>query len=332
MLISNVLKKPVLGVVVIGRNEGDRLKKCLNSLVGLNDHIIYVDSGSTDGSVVFAESLGISVVKLDLSIPFTAGRARNAGFYELIKLFPHILYVQFVDGDCEVIESWLHRASIFLDAHADVAVVCGRNRERYPDASIYNYQCDIEWNTPVGENNSCGGIFLCRAQAFADIDGFNTTLIAGEEPEMCVRLRQNGWRILRLEEEMTLHDAAIFHFSQWWKRNVRSGYGYANGAYLHGHYPEMLWVKEMARAIFWGGFLPLMILIALALNQWVSLALFSLYFIQIIKLAYRGTSPEKKWQMACLLVISKFAECIGVTRFWKNRLFNQRGKLIEYKQ
>ena len=50
------------------------------------------------------------------------------------------------------------------------------------------------------------------------VGGFNPAVIAGEEPELCVRLRQAGWKIHRLDAEMTLHDAAMTSWRQWWKR------------------------------------------------------------------------------------------------------------------
>lgn len=126
---ANLLSRA--GVVVIGRNEGERLKQCLQSLLGCAD-IVYVDSGSTDGSVDYAKSIGAFVQELDLSQPFTAARARNAGFAALMARNPHIAYVMFVDGDCQVRESWLASALPSLAAEADVAVVCGRRRERFP--------------------------------------------------------------------------------------------------------------------------------------------------------------------------------------------------------
>src|SRR5947207_307333 len=60
-----------LGVVVIGRNEGDRLRTCLSAVAGRNLPVVYVDSGSTDGSVATARGLGADVVALDLTTPFT---------------------------------------------------------------------------------------------------------------------------------------------------------------------------------------------------------------------------------------------------------------------
>jgi glycosyltransferase involved in cell wall biosynthesis len=125
-----------IGVVVIGRNEGERLRRCLESV--RSGAVVYVDSGSSDGSVALARSLGVEVVGLDLSSPFTAARARNAGFERLLQFDPSAEFVQFVDGDCEVAAGWLERARKEFEARSDAAVVCGRLRERFPDATVYN--------------------------------------------------------------------------------------------------------------------------------------------------------------------------------------------------
>src|SRR5689334_4384058 len=75
-----------IGVVAIGRNEGERLRVCLESALRASPDVVYVDSGSTDGSVAMAKQLGVHVVELDLTIPFTAARARNAGFEKLVQI------------------------------------------------------------------------------------------------------------------------------------------------------------------------------------------------------------------------------------------------------
>lgn len=224
----------LIGVVVIGRNEGKRLERCLDSVRRTDAAIVYVDSGSTDGSPSMARGKGADVVDLDLSRPFTAARARNEGFRRLVASRPDIEFVQFVDGDCEVVSGWLEAARTFLVAHETYAVVCGRRRERFPDRSVYNRMCDEEWDTPVGDAQACGGDAMMRVVALAAVNGYRDGLIAGEEPELCVRLRQSGWRIHRLDQEMTLHDAAMTRFSQWWRRTLRSGHAYAEGAWIHG--------------------------------------------------------------------------------------------------
>lgn len=321
-----------IGVVVIGRNEGLRLERCLTSLVGTADKIVYVDSGSTDGSVQMALKLGIEVVSLDMALPFTAARARNEGFSCLQRVLPAMRYVQFVDGDCEVVTGWLSRAQAFLDAHPEVAVVCGRRRERFPENSVYNLLCDLEWDTPLGETKACGGDALMRAEAFASVSGFRPDLIAGEEPELCVRLRAAGSKVWRLDEEMTLHDAAMTRFSQWWQRSLRAGYAFAEGAFLHGAAPEQHWRRESNRAWIWGLGLPLATVFASVVLGGFGLLLLLAYPLQVVRLAQRGDrSARENWLRALFLVLGKFPEMCGQIKFLLNRVGAGKTALIEYK-
>jgi len=321
-----------IGLVAIGRNEGERLRKCLKSVIGQVEVVVYVDSGSTDDSVVMARSLGVEVVELDMTIPFTAARARNEGFRRLCEISPDLNYVQFVDGDCEAAPGWLNKAMQFLDSHADVAVVCGRRRERFPDRTVYNRLCDIEWDTPIGKTKSCGGDAMMRADTLKKVGGYRKDLIAGEEPELCVRLRAAGWEIWRLDLEMTLHDAAILRFDQWWKRAKRCGYAYAEGAYLHGASPERHRVKESRRVWIWGFAIPLlMVSMVISIGKWGFVVLL-LYPAQVIRLALHGKrSVYENWMYAIFLVLSKFPELLGQLNFLYNRLSGKSARLIEYK-
>jgi len=323
-----------VGLVAIGRNEGQRLRQCLLSVIGKAARVVYVDSGSTDGSVELARSLDVDVVELDLSIPFTAARARNAGFAHLLKADAQLEFVQFVDGDCEVVEGWLNFAQRELEAHPDVAVVCGRRRERFPEQTIYNCLCDIEWNTPVGETKACGGDSMMRVGAFQQVGGFNPTLIAGEEPELCVRLRQTGWKILRLDAEMTWHDAQMIHFGQWWKRSLRAGYAYAEGAWLHGHEPERHWVRESRSIWFYGLLIPLLALGLAWPTKGLSLLLLGSYPLVAYRI-YRRLQQQLKSKDAMLYalfcVLSKFPQLQGQTQFHLGRLLRRRQVLVEYK-
>ena len=146
-----------VAAIAIGRNEGARLVKCLASLTRECAPVIYVDSGSTDGSVEAARAAGAEVVELDLSIPFTAARARNAGLNLLNSLDSDRDYVQFIDGDCELRDGWITAAQAAIEAEDRIAVVCGRRRERFPEASRWNKLTDVEWDTAIGEAKACGG-------------------------------------------------------------------------------------------------------------------------------------------------------------------------------
>ena len=316
-----------IGLVAIGRNEGERLRACLESVVNQLAHVVYVDSGSTDDSVAMAKAMGVHVVELDMRIPFTAARARNAGWRALLERAPHLEAVQFVDGDCTVVEGWLHAAQDFLTANSGYAVVCGRRRERFPNRSVYNQLCDWEWDTPVGDTKACGGDALIRVEALRQVNGYRDDLIAGEEPEVCVRLRQAGWKIYRLDHEMTLHDAAVMRFGQWWRRTMRGGHAYAEGSWLHGHAPERHHVRQTVRAIFWGGVIPSVVLIfGVLFSAWFLLAFF-IYPLQVANL----TSRLGDFRHASFLVLGKFAEFIGVINFFWSLLMRRERKIIEYK-
>lgn len=323
----------LLGVVVIGRNEGERLERCLDSVRSLANRVVYVDSGSSDGSIAAAAARSVIVVELDLALPFTAARARNEGFKRLMEAHPDLRYVFFVDGDCEIVPGWLEKASRFLDEHPEMAIVWGFRRERQPEASIYNLLCDMEWcDYPTGETKACGGDALIRVDAFRQVGGYRPELICGEEPEMCVRLRLLNWRIWHLVEPMTLHDAAMFHFSQWWKRMFRGGYGFAQGVALHGASPDRHAVIESRRAWTWGLFIPLIALCLMFIAGAWGLLFFAIYPIQIVRLALRGKrSPRENWWKAVALVVSKFAEMLGQMKYFVDRFRGIQPRLIEYK-
>ena len=312
--------RQVVDAVVIGRNEGARLLACLASLQGRVRRLVYVDSGSADGSVDAARAAGAEVVALDMTLPFTAARARNAGLAALAADPPD--FVQLVDGDCTVQPDWINAALAAFATHPAAVVVCGRRRERFPGASVYNALTDREWNTPVGPALACGGDALMRFDALRAVGGYDPTLIAGEEPDLCLRLRAKGGEVWRIDAEMTLHDAAMTRFSQWWKRSVRAGHAFAEGAWRHGF---AHWGTETRRALIWGAGLPLAI-VALGLIQPAGWLLALIYPAQVARLAQRGG-----WAWGLFSVIGKFAEARGALGFHLSRLSGKRAGLIEYK-
>lgn len=306
--------------VVIGRNEGARLLACLAALQGRVRRLVYVDSGSTDGSVAAATAAGAEVVALDMAQPFTAARARNAGLSHLASDPPD--FVQMVDGDCALQPGWISAALAAFAAHPAAVVVCGRRRERFAQATVYNALADREWDTPIGPARACGGDALMRYAAVQAVGGYDPGLIAGEEPDLCLRLRAKGGEIWRIDAEMTLHDAAMTRFSQWWRRAVRAGHAFAEGCARHGFDH---WGLETRRALIWGAGLP-MAIVLLGLWHPAGWLLALAYPAQVIRLARRGG-----WAWGLFSVIGKFAEARGALGFYASRLRGQRHGLIEYK-
>lgn len=315
-----------VAAVVIGRNEGERLVRCLASLAGRVTTTVYVDSGSTDGSVAAARSAGCHVVELDRNQAFTAARGRNAGLEAVGTCLPEAEFVQFVDGDCEVVPGWIETAVTFLRHDPAVAVVCGRRRERYPTASVWNALVDREWATPVGEAEACGGDAMMRIAPLRAVGGFNPHLIAGEEPELCLRLRRAAWKVWRIDAEMTLHDAAMTRFSQWWRRSIRAGHAAAEGAAMHGAGPERYNVARVRRALFWGAVIPVTAIVGTAVTPAAFLVM-AAWPLQALRLRLRGHDHTE----AIFLTLGKLPEAIGVISYHWHRIRGRRRGLIEYK-
>jgi GT2 family glycosyltransferase len=337
-----------IAFIAIGRNEGERLKHCLQSLRSVSDLVIYVDSGSTDGSTEFARSLGVEVVDLDTSRGFTMARGRNAGLKRLLEMAPGAELVHFIDGDCELVEGWLPKAVAFIGSHPRVAAVCGRRRERFPEASPYNLLCEMEWNTPVGEALASGGDVLMRLPALVSVGAFNESLIAYEEPDLCRRLRNNGWKIWRLEGDMTRHDANILRLGQWWKRHERAGYGAmvitdlcrreadtAAAEHFGGQVKSPRgWV--IATMLLLMGGIPLA---AFLMGGWgvLLLLLFMAVLLcaQAVRIAcgMRRRAPDFRAALlyGVFTMMAKFPQVLGQIRYAQDRSKGRKAKIIEYK-
>jgi len=168
---------------------------------------------------------------------------------------------------------------------------------------------------------------LMRVSALQDVDGFNPLLIAGEEPELCVRLRAAGGTVHRLDAEMTLHDAALTRFGQWWQRSRRAGHAYAEGAALHGAPPESHNVAETRRALLWGLVLPALIALALIVITPWALVLTAIWPLQVLRLRMRGWPVLR----AGFLTLGKFPEAVGALDYYWRRWRGRTPQLIEYK-
>jgi GT2 family glycosyltransferase len=326
-----------VGVVLIGRNEGERLLLALDAVTDASRPLVYVDSGSTDDSCRDATERGAVVVNLDMSRPFTAARARNAGFERLRQERPNVEYVQFVDGDCEVDRGWIETAAAELERNPQVAAVCGYLKERYPERSVYNRICDVEWNLgPVGPTTSFGGNVMIRATALEEVGGWNPSVIAAEDDELAVRLRQTGYQLVRLDHESMVHDVDMHHAWQWWRRAKRAGYAYAQVSSLHGAPPERKFVREKRRALLWGLAAPAGALLMAPPTLGISCLAFARYPAVGMRVALqtrmRGFpwTHSIAWGVSCAL--SAFPEAIGVVQFHLDALRQREPEIIEHKR
>ena len=326
--------KSKIGTVVIGRNEGDRLRRCFDSVQQHSAATIYVDSASTDDSVGKARDRGVEVVELDMSIPFTAARARNAGWQRLLELHPEIEYVHFIDGDCEMVDDWWPVMVKQFESEPQIGVLTGRLRERDPDMNVYKMLLDLEWNHPVGDVHNSGGIVTMRAQALRDTGGFDPTFIAGEEPEICFRMKQQSWRVVRNRAEMASHEAEIDRFGQWWRREMRNGHAFAEGAAVR---PDAFRIRQSLSIYFWGVALPVIaVVLAWPTSGLSVLATAAMYGFLVYRL-WRGTrrrteSKRDAVVAAMFWALAKSANAAGQFSYWIGQLTGRRENRFDYRR
>ncbi len=324
--------------MVIGRNEGQRLIRCLKSVTRRGVTVVYVDSGSTDSSVAVARDLNVDVVELDMSTPFCAARARNEGYARLVTNSPQVRFVQFVDGDCELADDWLSVAHAEIKKNPDTAIVSGWLHERQPEVSVYNRLGEVEWNfSGIGEVESVGGIFMIRREAFDSVSGFDPTVASGEEPELCQRLRRKAWRLFRIDHDMAWHDLAMTRFGQWWRRMVRFGYGTVDVAERF-NIPRFR--RNVLRARAWTAWLLVFLMLSAfffrgGLGSVVTMLWLGLWPAQIGRIAWRswrsGLAPSLSVIYGFFIMLSLWPQMLGQFLWWADRRRKRTFRLVEYK-
>ena len=324
------------GFVVIGRNEGERLRRCLQGLIAPGRIVVYVDSGSSDGSPALARSLGAEVHELSADRPFSAARARNEGFEQLTARAPGLRYLQFVDGDSELDPGWEALALKALEARPDACAAIGRLREKAPGDSLYNRLCDLEWNLPLGEVHCFGGLCMMRVEAFRKVKGFDLALPAGEEPELSQRLRRDGWKILSMDAEMARHDAALRSFGQWWRRSLRSGQAYAQVCSLGSGIRGRFGLRQVARTWFWVVLFPALAAASVLVHRVAGPATAAgLFALQLLRIAAGTRRKGASWGTALGYALlwwpGQLAQWLGHGRFLLSRLRRRPPTLLEVK-
>lgn len=319
------------GIVIIGRNESARLGRCLESAFAEGVPVVYVDSGSSDGSPQAARARGCPVLELDPARPFSAARARNEGVEELLRRAPGLEFIQLLDGDAYLEPGWIERARREMAGQPDVCAVIGRLREAHPERSLWNRVCDLEWNLPAGDAHCFGGIVFLRAETFRRAGGYDTTLIAGEEPELAQRMRRLGGRVVSLDVPMGVHDAAMLRFRQWWTRSLRSGYAYAHVCASGRGWRNRFGLRQSLRVWAWGPGWAACAAASFFAHRAAPLVFVALLLLQCARVAVfaarRGAGPALALSYGALWPVSILAQWLGQLRF----LARRRSGLIEYK-
>ncbi len=282
---------PTVSVVIIGRNEGDRLHRCIESVKSaqwgtLRHEIWYVDSRSTDDSLLYAQQQGVQALLLQ-DTAMCAAKARNLGWRSAAGEF-----ILFLDGDTQLHPDFVNAALIALQ-DTSLCAAWGHRRESHPEQSVYTRVLDLDWIYPIGRTPYFGGDVLVRRSALEMVGGFDPTLNAGEEPELCARLRRQGWQILHIDAPMTLHDLAVTTLKAYARRCYRSGIAYAEVSHRMRCLGDPLWRRE-ARRDYLQGLLylasPLVLLFAIFLHPLAGLLLCGFGALVVVRSAWRSRS------------------------------------------
>ncbi|MFN0244248.1 MAG: glycosyltransferase [Planctomycetota bacterium] len=328
-----------VAVVVIGRNEGARLARCLDSIGAARFpanlmEIVYVDSASTDDSCALARARGARVISVTPSRP-SAACGRNAGWRAT-----DAEYVLFLDGDTILHPDFLAHA---LDAMRDrrCAIVWGHRREIAPESSIYNRVLDLDWIYPPGPSEFCGGDALMRRAVLAEVGGFDAELIAGEEPELCHRIRQRGYFIDHVDHPMTGHDLALQRFGQYWKRAVRAGHAYAEVSERFRGSAMPLWEREVRRNRIHAHVLAGALVVGIGASLAARTPLFAIAsaaFLAalVLRTATKVGWKDARWSTRVLYALHSHLQQIpiyvGQLRYAASKRRGERQALIEYKE
>jgi glycosyltransferase involved in cell wall biosynthesis len=328
---------PTLSVVIIGRNEGTRLTRCLQSVAGVQSagqiEIIYVDSASTDGSPENARNYQAQVVILD-GEGQTAARGRNAGWPRSLAE-----YVLFLDGDTILNPEFPRAALEILKSNAQIAAVWGHRRELCPERSIYNRVLDLDWIYLPGFTEYFGGDVMIRRSALVETGGYDPRLIAGEEPELGRRLRARGYLILHIDTPMTLHDLNMTRFRQYWLRAFRAGFAYAEISERFSRTTDPMWREEsrgnLIRGVAWSVWLCVGVGLAV-IRSWGLLTWIAVLAVFAIRSAWRVRYKAPGQPLLLLLYgihshLQHVPVLSGQLQYQRSRRSGKQIGIIEYK-
>ncbi len=329
---------PTVSVVIIGRNEGQRLQRCISSVHEacwgtLRHDIWYVDSRSTDNSLAQAQAQGAQTLVLPAG-PMCAAKARNLGWQSAAGEF-----ILFLDGDTELHPDFVNQALAAL-ADSSLCAAWGHRRESNPQQSLYTRVLDLDWIYPPGITPYFGGdVLVCRS-ALAQVGGFDATLNAGEEPELCARLRAKGWKILHIDAPMTRHDLAVRSFKAYARRCYRSGIAYAEVTHRMQTLGDALWQHEARRDLVHGLLYvtaPLLLVLAFALHVLAGVLLAALGLAVVLRSAWRCRARADGHVLLALQYalhshVQKIPAFFGQLAWKRAHARRQRLALVDYKE
>jgi glycosyltransferase involved in cell wall biosynthesis len=267
---------PDLAVVLISKDQEWNIVRLIKSALRWtasfpSREIVLVDSASVDNTVDIASNYPINIIRLQSDQRLTAAAGRYVGYQKTSGDL-----ILFLDGDMELCEGWVDRAIAVIQSGPDVAAVTGQvinlppsTGSRAAPRSEPSY-----YGNSVTEVSYGGGATMYRRSVLKQVGTFNPYIYSEEEPELCLRIRYAGYRILSLEHPIAYHYSdppdRVSTLVERWRRNLNLGFGQVIRYHFGTH---LLWpyIKERGYGLLPG--LGLMVglislLLSLVSQQW----------------------------------------------------------------
>lgn len=219
-----------LAVVLISRNQEWNIARLIESVLSETlsipaTEIVLVDSASTDRTIDIAGHYPINILRLRPDQRLTPAAGRYVGYKNTTGEL-----VLFLDGDMELFPGWLEKALRFCRNNLDVAVVTGQivDLPKTAGADDKPPMANMDVDT-FSEVRQGGGAALYKRLVLDEIGPFNPYLHSEEEPELCVRIRHAGYRVIRFQYPIAYHysdpQGALSTLVGRWRRNLYLGAG-----------------------------------------------------------------------------------------------------------
>lgn len=246
-----------LSVVLITKNQAWNISRLIESVLRATScvsskEIILVDSASTDETVTLASLHPLNIFRLEPGQRLSPAIGRYIGYKQSSGE-----YVLFLDGDTELIPGWLPHALLLMCERPDVGGVTGGVINLPTSAAAQRAAAPAQKThaAPPKEvlwcNYGGGGVAMYRRSAMERAGTFNPNLNAEEEPELGLRIRHAGYRLLELDYPMAFHynDAPVAVSSVLSRRRRNFHVGTGQSARYHlGTKLFWMWLKER----WWG--------------------------------------------------------------------------------
>lgn len=194
-----------LAVVLITKNQAWNIERLIESVLRstagvASSEVWLVDSASTDCTVELAKQYPVNILRLRPDLPLTPAAGRYVGYS-----YSQSQYVLFLDGDMELYPDWLEGAFHTMEDDSTVGAVTGDVIDCPIPAAEFRGPLKRTGNGEAMEVDRCGGAAMYRHAALEQTGTFNPYLCSDEEPELCLRLRCAGYRIIQLRHAIVNH-------------------------------------------------------------------------------------------------------------------------------